>query len=90
MNKVFNITRNNSEEKNKYQTIKSFSAFNQKKSKTYYKAIKLKEEIEKNIQNNNNINNQMYSSCKNFYNKNNEKDNEDNKNIVEEMTQAFF
>jgi len=90
LNKVFNITRNNSEGKNKYQTIKSFSAFNQKKSKTYYKAIKLKEEIEKNIQNNNNINNQMYSSCKNFYNKNNEKDNEDNKNIVEEMTQHFF
>ena len=88
LNKIFNIARNTSEEK-KYQKIKSFSAFVQKKSKTYYKAIKLKEEIEKNITNNNNINNQMYSSCNNFFNNNN-KDNENNQNIVEEMNQHFF
>jgi len=81
---VFNITRNNSEEKNKQKRIKSYSDFIQKKSKTYYKAIKLKEELEKKIFENNYINNHMYSSCINFYTRNNK-----NKNQIKEINNIF-
>ena len=73
---VFNITRNNSAEKNKPKRIKSYSDFIQKKSKAYYKAIKLKEELEKKIFENNYINNHMYSSCNNFYTRNNKTNNQ--------------
>ena len=73
---VFNITRNNSAEKNKPKRIKSYSDFIQKKSKAYYKAIKLKEELEKKIFENNYINNHMYSSCNNFYTRNSKNNNQ--------------
>lgn len=81
---VFNITRNNSAEKNKPKRIKSYSDFIQKKSKAYYKAIKLKEELEKKIFENNYINNHMYSSCNNFYTRNNK-----NKNQIKEINNIF-
>ena len=81
---VFNITRNNSAEKNKPKRIKSYSDFIQKKSKAYYKAIKLKEELEKKIFENNYINNHMYSSCNNFYTRNNK-----NNNQIKEINNIF-
>ena len=81
---VFNITRNNSAEKNKPKRIKSYSDFIQKKSKAYYKAIKLKEELEKKIFENNYINNHMYSSCNNFYTRNSK-----NKNQIKEINNIF-
>ena len=87
------ISNENSKYNSKHQKAKSYSDFSKKKSKTYYKAIKLKEKIENNLLNKNKSSN-MYSSSNNFYSKsklniNNDK-NEKNKNIVIEMNQHFF
>ena len=95
LNKNSNVNQNNNNYK--HQKIKSFSDFVQKKSKTYYKAIKLKEELEKNMNNNNikaNNNNYKHTSCNNFKTKNmkkfDNKTNDDNKNIVLEMNKHFL
>ena len=91
--KLFGLNEKNNYS-NKNQKTKSYSEFSQKKSKTYYKAIKLKEQLEYNIKNNN-LNKPMYSSCDNFYVKNKQYNknamNENNKNnLVIEMNQHFF
>ena len=96
LNKNSNLNQNN-KYNNKHHKIKSYSDFIQKKSKTYYKAIKLKEELEKNINDNNintNVNNCMRSSCNNFKKKNKKKlentKKDENKNLVIEMNKHFF
>ena len=87
------ISIENNKYSSKHQKAKSYFDYSKKKSKTYYKAIKLKEKIENNLLNNN-ISNNMYSSCNNFYSKNklnieNDKD-EKNKNIIRETNKHFF
>lgn len=96
-NELYNIF--NSKDKNiRHQKIECRSDFTKKKSKTYYKAIKMKENLEKNMKSNNdtyNITKRMYSSCHNFYNKNNNNKKNGNcdknkKNLAIEMNQHFF
>ena len=89
--KFFNSNENN--KNNRYQNVKSYSDYSRKKSKTYYKAIKLKEQLEYNLKNN--INKPMYSSCNNFYVKNkyniknNKEEKDKNKNLIKEMNHHF-
>lgn len=96
LNKNSNLNKNNNYN-NKHHKIKSYSDFIQKKSKTYYKAIKLKEELEKNINDkhiNTNVNNYMHTSCNNFKKKNrkklDDKKNIGNKNLAIEMNKHIF
>ena len=59
------ISIENNKYSSKHQKAKSYFDYSKKKSKTYYKAIKLKEKIENNLLNDN-ISNNIYSSCNNF------------------------
>ena len=92
--KLFNLDENN-KNNTRQLNVKNFSDFASKKSKTYYKAIKLKEQLEYNIKNYNMNKQHMYSSCNNFYVKNkidskNGNDEKNKKGITIEMEKQFF
>ena len=79
-----------------FQQGKSYSDFTSKRSKTYYKAIQIKEELESKIKIDNNINTNicLYKTSNNFYDKNKlslkENKKEKEKNIGKEMNKCFF
>ena len=93
MNKYFNLDKNNNNTNNsiKQQKAQTNTESIPKKSKTYYRALKLKEEFEKPISNN--IHNKLYSSCNNWKEKNNinkDKKNNNDKNTFIGINQNFF